>query len=286
MNQTNQKTNKTTIGLSLIALTLFIAAYYPVLKVLAAKWISSQDYNYAFLVLPVIFYMAWKKKSILTGRQPRYSWIGLVIVVMAVPIYYVAMFTQLRTFISLSMVLSILGLLIYFFGINAVSEMITPLILLIMLIPVPDQLYIKLTFPLQLFVSKLSAIIINTLGIPILRQGNVMHIPNKSFEVIEACSGMHSLIALITLSIIMGYFGLQKKINKFLILVSTIPMAILINIIRVTGMILVFYLFRLDLTEEPLHMAVGIVTFVLALLILFFLQKVMASWETKQQSSY
>lgn len=192
------------------------------------------------------------------------------------------MLTQVHTIISLSMVLTLVGVLIYLFGIRTAWELFTPILLLLLLIPVPEQLYIKLTFPLQLKVSQVSEVIVGMFGVPVLREGNVMNIPGKSFEVVEACSGLRSIITLVTLSVVIGYFMLNRKVSKLVLLVASLPVSVFVNIIRVVAMILLFHVFRLDLTEGILHTITGLMIFSLALAVLLTFHKALESWETKQ----
>jgi exosortase len=273
--------DKTTTILALLASVLFITAYFPVFRLLASTWAESEEYNHAFLTLPIIGYMAWNKKSALSLGHPKCSPIGLLLLLFAMPAYFFAMLTEVRTIIALALFLTIVGTLIYLLGIQALKELFVPLLLLLLLIPFPEQLYIKLTFPLQLKVSQASEIIVQMFGAPLLREGNVMNIPEKSFEVVEACSGLRSMITLITLSIIMGYFMLKKNSSKLILLLASVPTAIAINIIRVTAMILLFHFFKLDLTEGTLHSITGLLIFGIALGILLLLNKVLEAWETE-----
>lgn len=273
--------SKKTAVLAFIALSLFIVAYFPVFQILVTKWAESEEYNHAFLTLPIIGYMAWSKRSVLSLEHPKYSPLGLLLILFATAAYFFAMLTQVHTIIALSLFLTIVGTLIYLLGIQAIRELFVPLLLLLILIPFPEQLYIKLTFPLQLKVSQASEIIVKIFGVPLLREGNVMNIPEKSFEVVEACSGLRSMITLLTLSIIISYFMLVKNFSKLILLLASAPTAIAINIIRVTAMILLFHFFGLDLTEGTLHSITGLLIFGIALGILLLLQKVLESWETK-----
>ncbi len=273
--------NTNTIILALLVCALFAASYYPIFQLLVEKWLTLEEYSHAFLILPIILYMVWDKRSVLVCDQVRYSSGGLILVLFATLFYFFAMLTQVHTIISLSMVLTVLGVLVYLAGINAAWELFTPLILLLLLIPVPEQLYVNLTFPLQLKVSQVSELVVGMFGVPILREGNVMNIPTKSFEVVEACSGMRSIISLVTLSIIMGYFMLETKVSKLVLLIASLPIAILINIIRVTAMILLFHLFSLDLTEGSLHTMTGLMLFGMAMIMLLLLHKGLEYWEAK-----
>ena len=175
----------------------------------------------------------------------------------------------------------IIGCLVYLLGVKVIKELFTPLFLLLILIPVPEQLYIKLTFPLQLKVSQASEFIIRILGVPILRDGNIMNIPERTFEVVEACSGLRSMITLLTLSVIMGYYMLKKISSKLILLTASIPTAIAVNIIRVASMILLYHFYRLDLTVGIWHTISGLLVFGIALFILLLSQKVLEFWEAK-----
>jgi exosortase len=171
------------------------------------------------------------------------------------------------------------GALIYLTGLQSVKTLFTPLLLLLMLIPIPEQLYPQLTFPLQLQVSRITELIVTHLGIPLLREGNVMHLPDHSFEVVEACSGLRSVITLMTLSVILGFFSLKRPLNKILLFATSIPTAIFINIIRVSSMILLYHYFKLDLTKGAYHIVTGLLVFCLALFTLFIFGKMLEQWE-------
>ena len=279
MLQSTYSTNKMQIILALTALTLFIVAYIPVFQFLGEKWLVSEEYSHSFIVVPFIFYMAWRKLPVILEGPIRYSIFGLVILIFSIPIYLFAWLTQVHTIISLSLFLTIIGVIIYLAGVKGVKELCTPLILLVMVIPIPEQLYIQITFPLQLKVSQISEIVIRIFGVPIFREGNIMNIPEKSFEVVEACSGLRSMITILTLSVIMDYFMLRKTYSKLVLFIMGVPVAIFVNIIRVISIVLLFHYFKLDLSAGIWHTIMGLLIFCIALLILFLLQRVLEIWE-------
>jgi exosortase len=270
---------------SIIALILFFAVYYQALQILVTKWASSDEYSHAFLVVPIISYIIWGKRKFFSNNSADYSSPGLLLIISSLACYLFALLTHVNTIILLSMFLTIVGILLYFSGIKAFKEFATPLLLSLLLIPIPEQLYISLTFPLQLKVSEISEIIIRMFSVPMLREGNVVNIPKMSFEVIEACSGLRSMIALLTLSVIMGSFSVKNFSSKLILVVVSIPLAILVNIIRVVSMILLYHFFGLDLGQGMLHTLSGLLVFLLAIIILFFLQKVLEFWEQKKIKS-
>ena len=267
-------------------LVLFIAAYYPALQILVAKWLKSDEYSHAFIVVPIIFYIIWTRKEELSETVASSSSLGLAVIIPSLIFYLFSLFTQVDTIILLSMFLTITGILLYLTGFRGLRQLATPLLLLLMLIPIPDQLYISLTFPLQLRVSEISELILRKFHVPMLREGNVMHIPHMAFEVVEACSGLRSVVALLTLSVITGYFTLKTLPSKTILFIASVPVAILVNIIRVVSMILLYYFFNLNLTEGLWHTMSGLAVFLIAMVILFSIQKVLGFWEQKKKENY
>ncbi len=264
-----------------LAASLFVAAYFPVFKILVEKWSNSEEYSHAFLTIPIIVYMIWEKRVTFKNEKPRFTSLGFCFVLIASACYVFALLTQVPTFISLAFYSTVLGIFVYLAGVQAIGSLFTPLVLLLLLIPVPDQLYIKLTFPLQLKVSQLSEMVVGMFGVPIFREGNIMNIPGKSFEVVGACSGMRSIVTLLTLSIIIGYFMLKKSLLKIILLLTSIPIAIVVNILRVSAMILLYYFFHLDLSEGLLHTITGLLVFVVAFLLLLAVHKVLEFCEAR-----
>lgn len=273
---------KTTIYiLSLLAVLLFVAGYYPLLSVLVQKWANSEEYTHAFLTFPIILFMVWQKRTVLLQTPASFSFLGLLLVILSTVFYLFALKTNIFTLIAISMITTVLGVIIYLSGIKGISELFTPLVLLVLLIPAPTQLYAKVTFPLQLKVSQASEWIVRLFGVPLHREGNIMNIPEKSFEVVEACSGLRSMITIFTLSILIGYFLLRKNSSKLMLLTASIPTAIVTNIIRVSAMILLFYYLQFDLSTDTWHTALGVAVFCIALLILFLLQRALEIWDER-----
>jgi exosortase len=276
-----EKSDPKTILMLLATVILFLAAYFPVIEILVGVWLESEEYAHAFLVVPIIIYIIWNRRDRFQKLPIRYSWLGLALLIFCTFFYPLALLFQLRTLIALSMCLTLAGIVLYLNGLDTLIELTTPLILLLMLIPVPDQIFLKLSFPLQLIVSQITEVLIQLFDIPILREGNIISIPGKSLEVVQACSGLRSMIALLTLSVIMGYFFLDSLYLKVMLFLASIPTAIFVNIIRLATVILFFHFYHLDLAEGYLHHLTGIIIFLTALLTLFALLQVLKFWETK-----
>ncbi len=273
-----------TLILTMLMAGLFIVAYYPIFKILAIKWAGSEDYIHAFFTVPIILYMGWlKSESFITGEGWEKS--GLAWIILATALYIVSLQLQIPSFIAMSTVLMVSGAILYLYGLKVLREMSIPLLLLILLIPVPDQLLSMLTASLQLKVSQASELLLQLCNVPLFREGNVLHISEKTFQIVEACSGIRSLISLITLSLILGYFSLKNYWSIVILVSLSIPVAVLVNIMRVFSLVLAFHFFRLDLSSGSEHTIMGLVLFGIALVVLFVLQRMLELWETKKKSS-
>ena len=103
------------------------------------------------------------------------------------------------------------------------------------MIPPPEIIFNKITLPLQLFASRVGETAISAANIPVNREGNVLILANTSLEVAEACSGIRSLVSLLTLAIVYGYFSDSRGWVRTVVALSTIPVAIIANGMRVAG---------------------------------------------------
>ena len=109
-----------------------------------------------------------------------------------------------------------------------------PLLFLLLAFPIPAKIYMELVFPLKLLVTKSSGAILSLIGYPVKIQGNIIEISSVSIGVVDACSGLNSLMAILTLSIFYTYLVLGKWSYRAIIIVSMLPMILIANIMRVT----------------------------------------------------
>lgn len=282
----NQQKSNNSISTNFPALLLpallfasFILVYFPVWKRLVMTWYSSDDYSHGFFIIPLCIYIIWRKKEVLTEIPKRPSSWGLAFVIFSLLLYLFANFAEIVTMASFSMILLLAGAVIYFYGFLMFKELLFPLFLLLFMIPVPAQIYAQLTIPLQLLVSKTSAWLAILLGLPIYREGNVIHLPERTLSVVQACSGLRSIMSLLTLSAVFGYLTLKSNLLRTVLFFSAIPAAILVNIIRILLIVFAFNYSDYDLTTGTIHTVFGMVIFFLALIFLALLKRVLSIWD-------
>lgn len=282
MNTGNPKSS-TFLNVVLISILFaaFFIIYFPVWKGLVLLWYQAEEYSHGFFIIPICIYIIWQKKERLSEIPIKSSWLGIVLVIISLLLYFFAYVAEINTVASFSIIPLLMGVILYLYGYLMLRELMFPLFFLLFMIPVPSQIYSSLTIPLQLFVSKVSVSFALFFGIPIYREGNVIHLPEQTLQVVQACSGLRSMISLLTLSAIFGYFTLKSNILRSALFVSGIPVAVLVNIIRVLLMIVAFYYFKLDLTGDNIHTVFGMMVFALALIIIALVRGVFSIWDIK-----
>ncbi len=263
-----------------IALLLsFILVYYPVWKELVYAWYSSDDYSHGFFIVPLVIYALWQKRVELSRLPAQPSVYGLVLIIFSLTLYVFSFYAEIKTIASLAMVFTIFGVVLYFYGTAIFREISFILLFLLFLIPVPAQIYSAMTIPLQLIVSKVSVWLVMMFGLPVFREGNLIHLPDRTMEVVQACSGLRSLMSLLMLSMVVSYFTLRSNWLRIILVISGVPAAIIVNIFRVVIIIVSFHYFDFDLTGGIIHTIFGVAVFILAIVLVFLIKGVLSFWD-------
>lgn len=250
---------------------LLVAAYFPILKHLVEQWISDEDMGHGFFVPAVAAFIAWQRRKQLVRVIPKPSWWGAALIVWSILQSYIGtlgaeLFLQRSAFL-----IGLVGVLLLAGGVELVKALAFPLALLPFMIPIPAVIYTQITFPLQLFASKVAEeTLVNVFNIPVLRDGNVLELASQKLDVVEACSGIRSLLSLTFLSLVYAYFFDKRVWMRWALLFSTIPIAILANAGRVTITGLLSEI-NPTLTSGFPHELEGWIIFMIAFAMLFLL---------------
>lgn len=246
---------------------LLLVCYFPVLKALVSLWIDDQDMGHGFFVIPIAAYIAWRRREELKAAPASTSYLGLAVVIVGALVMLVGTLGAQAFIARVAFILSLAGAVLFLGGMPVMRLLWFPLILLFFMIPIPATIYAQITLPLQLFASNVAEHLLGLVGIPVLRDGNVLELASQRLSVIEACSGIRSLLSLTFLSLVYGYFFDNKQWMRWVLLVATIPIAIAANAFRValTGLISEY---RVDLAQGVFHELEGWVLFMLDLVLL------------------
>lgn len=246
---------------------LLIAVYFPILRKLVEQWSTDDDVSHGFFVPVVAGYIAWQRREKLLSIEWKPAWWGIGLLAWAALQAYLGMLGAELFLQRTAFLFSIVAVLLVMGGTRLVRELAFPLLLLPFMIPLPTVVYNQITFPLQLFASSVAERSLEVLNIPVLRDGNILELASQKLSVAEACSGIRSLLSLSFLSLVYAYFFDRKVWMRWVLLIATIPIAIIANSARVT-LTGVFSEIDPSLAEGFFHEAEGWVIFVVALVIL------------------
>jgi exosortase len=182
-----------------------------------------------------------------------------------------------------SLLIVLAGLTVLFLGWTFFRAILFPWAFLVLMIPIPAIVFNQITFPLQLLASKVASTMLPWLGVPVLREGNVIMLPAMSLEVADACSGIRSLMSLATLAIIYGYLMERKTSVRVLLAIASLPIAVAANSLRVVGTGLLVQYWDPDKAQGFFHEFQGWLMFVASLVMLYLLHRgIRMIWPEKE----
>jgi exosortase len=213
---------------------LLILGSFPILKFLVQTWANDEDVGHGFFVPVVAAWIAWQRRDQILAMTLKPAWWGLGIMIWGAAQEYIGTIGA-DLFLQRSSVLILLvGLLLTIGGTALVRVLAFPLLLLPFMIPFPGVVYNEITFPLQLFASRVAEGALDLLGYPVYRDGNILELASQKLSVAEACSGIRSLLSLSFLSLVYAYFFDNRVWMRWVLFGATIPIAIIANAGRVT----------------------------------------------------
>ena len=253
---------------------LLILCYAPVLQRLVHQWQSDDDMGHGLFVPVVAGYIIWTRREELLAIHPVPNKWGLLLMALASAQLCFATIAGELFLARTAILLSLLGIVLYLRGAATVRALAFPFVLLLFMVPLPGIIYKQITFPLQLLASRLAELALDTMNISVLRDGNILEFANLRLSIIEACSGIRSLLSLSFFSLVYAFLCDNRLRMRWLLLLSTIPIAIVANAGRVvlTG---IAGRYSPELAEGVLHGLSGWVIFVLALAIFILNHKLL-----------
>ena len=279
-----------------------VFAYATVLRKLGIDWWTDSNYSHGLLIPFVIGYILWSSRERFkqTPVRPSGLWGGAAVLCALVALWAgtagAELFTQ-----RISLVLMLAGIVVYFWGFRILSLTLVPLLLLALAIPIPIIVWNKIAFPLQIFASKTAVWSMRLFDISVLRAGNVIEllprgsVETKKLEVVEACSGIRSLMTLVTLAVVFAYVTYPSDSDagpkswwksygfwrSALLVISAVPIAILTNALRVSGTGVLAHYYGTGIADGFFHSFSGWAIYIAAALLMFAVGWVLEKFEPK-----
>lgn len=264
---------RTRLAAWLLIASGFVLLYRSVLVSLARAWWTDDNYSHGFLVVPIALYFLWERRARFAAAVVRPSAWGLAAVLASLVILATGILGSELFLTRISIVGTIAGIVLYLYGWQCLRIALFPIGFLVLMIPIPAIVFNQIAFPLQLLASKAGELTLSSVDIPVLREGNVLVLATTSLEVAEACSGIRSLISLLTLGIVFGYFTDPRGWVRTAVALSSIPVAIVANGARVAGTGIAAHRFGPSAAQGFLHEFSGWVVFVVAFFLMLGLQR-------------
>lgn len=247
----------------------FLVLYLPVLLRLAEDWNTDDNYSHGFFIIPLAAYFVWDRRTRLAAIPAVPSASGLIIVFGGLGLLLAGLLGAELFLTRVSLIVVASGAVVFLLSWAALRTLAFPLAFLLLMIPIPAILFNQVAFPLQLFASQVGQAVLTMFSVPVLREGNVMILAHTTLEVAEACSGIRSLISLLTLGTVYGYFVDPRGGVRALTVLATIPIAILVNGARVAGTGLAAHFYGSQVAQGFFHTFSGWLVFLVAFVLVF-----------------
>ena len=243
----------------------FVVLFSKPATLLALDWWNDPEAGHGLLLAPAAIWLAWKR-GLLPERAPQ--------PILGVAILGVAVFFRLASELAAelfvmrgSMIVALVGLVTFYWGVRQVLAWWLPFLLLGLAVPLPELIRSAIALPLQYRASELGASLLEWRNVPVRLAGNIIQLPGHKLFVTEACSGLRSLTALLSLGVLMGGLWLRTPVGRVLLIALAIPIAVVINGIRVflTGFLV--YFVDPALGEGFMHLTEGWLLFVVSLIL-------------------
>jgi exosortase len=252
----------------------FAVLYRHVAAKLVSDWWNDGNYSHGFFIIPIAAYLAWERRDRFSESPHRPSAAGLLVIIGSILVLAAGVLGSELFLTRISILGTAVGVVLFLFGWARLRVLAFPLAFLFLMIPLPAIVFNQIAFPLQLIASRFGEFALGSVDIPVLREGNVLILANASLEVAEACSGIRSLITLLTLGIVFGYFADSRAWVRSVVALSSIPVAIVANGARIAGTGIAAHSFGPAAAEGFFHEFSGWIVFMAAFLMMLGLQRV------------
>jgi exosortase len=253
------------IGLPALLLAAVLAGlYWTILRDLGHQWWNDENYQHGFLVPLFSMFLIWRERHTLRRLDPLGTWRGLAVLLAGLGILLIGDIGAENFLMRSSLIVVLTGLILLHLGERIFRVVLFPLAFLIFMVPLPAILFYAVTFPLQNLAAEQAAWTLDLLGVPVLLDGNIIHLSQISLGVTEACSGIRSLISLLAGAVAWAYLMLPRGWTTVLFVVSAVPITIFANAARVVATGLIGQWFGVEYASGFFHEFAGWVVYLFA----------------------
>ena len=250
---------------AVVFLSAFGVLYHNVISKMVSVWLRDDNYSHGFFIPIIAAYLIWSNRQELSKANISPANSGLLLLCGSILFYGLANIGAELFSMRASMIMILLSTAVFVFGWFITRQIFLPILYLLFMIPFPAIIWDKIAFPLKLFATKIAVDVIQLIGIPVFGEGNIIHLSNTTLEVVDACSGLRSLISLLALSAAFALISDLLKWKKILLFLSAVPIAVALNIVRLTITAILAQYYGAQVADGFLHDMSGILVFIVAL---------------------
>lgn len=253
-----------------ICFGLAFVAYIPAINWMIERWNEKESYySHGFLVPLIVLFIIWQKREVLSKIKIRGNIVGLWIIMACLLIHVVCAALRVYFVSGFTLVALIYGMVLFFFGKEMVQKLIFSILFLFTMVPLPLAVIGTLTVKLKLLATQLSVFVLNGIGFRCIQDGSFIRMSSSFLEVAAPCSGLRSIISLLTLGLLFAYFSKTSFFKKSILFLSSIPIAIATNVMRITLVAVVNDLYGGKVAMGVFHDLTGYLVFVVAFVLLY-----------------
>lgn len=260
----------------IFSMMLMFVSYIPTIRWMIDRWNASESYySHGFLIPLVSLYIAWQRREIIRRAKTSLFMPGLALITFGLIAHLISASLRVYFVSGISMVIVISGMLLFFFGKEVAKALIFPVVFLLAMVPLPLVVVGNLTVALKLFAARCSAAVLNRIGFPCMLDGNIIIMPGSHIAIEAPCSGLRSLIALLTLGLIFAFAMKASYFRKAVLLIAAMPIALIANMARIITLAVVNDLYGEKAALGFFHDLSGFLVFVLAFIGLLAVSRVL-----------
>jgi len=263
----------------LLAVVLFV--YYTSFAAMVQTWRSSEAYSHGFLIPVISGWLMWRKRRALRSAPRETDPLGFLLIIGGVVLLLAGSLAFEAFTFRVSFLVVLAGLIYLFFGKYVFRESAFPLGYLLLMIPLPYIIMKSIAVGLKLKYVKITYAIVSAAGVPIVREGGFLELPNASLKVNDYCTGVLSIIAIVAISVVYAYLSQRTLAGKVLLIICAIPAALLGNLVRIVSTVWLTYHFHTGILEGAIHQFYGMFNFLVSIALLVLLGRGISSVEDK-----
>jgi exosortase len=215
-----------------VAVAGALALYAPVIAGMASDWIEFPSLSHGFAIPLISAYLLWNRRHLLAKAPVEGSWVGLALVILALGMLVIGSLGGESFVARLSLPVALLGAVLFLLGTRVARQAWVAIAYLMFMIPLPYLTLKVLTYQSRLFDAGLTANALDWLGVPVLRDGVMLQLPNMTLEVADECSSVPAIAALLALGAAYAQLQARPTWMRAVLTLAAAPLGLLSNIIR------------------------------------------------------